>query len=198
MQEIIKQLTSLLPANVHQTSTTGIIVMVVIGLLSCFLGYRFMKLWVGLAALVIGFFLSFSIARLCGANMTLSIIIGLAVGIVLAIIGFKVYKAGIFVFAAISAYSAAMSIFAQHVADVNAWWVTVIAVLAGLAVGFLAMKFVWPVIVITTSISGALLISRNILPLLKIDQMIVIYIVTAVIAVMGMVWQFYSTRAVKN
>ena len=73
-------------------------VICVFGLLNCILGYRILRFWMMLFGFLIGACTGFGVTYLSGVNDWKMIIGAMAgLGVVLAIVSFLIYRAGIFV-----------------------------------------------------------------------------------------------------
>ncbi len=116
----------------------------VIGAVECFAGFKIMK-----AMMVIwGFFIGAIIGVVVGVtakSTILGFIVVVAFGIGLAVLFYKLYLAGIFILTAF------LTTIALYIMFEN----IIIALPFAVAVGVLAICFVKPVVIITTSISGA-------------------------------------------
>ena len=73
-------------------------VICVFGILNCFLGYRILRFWMMIFGFLIGAGAGFGVTYLSGVEDKMMIVGAMAgLGIVLAIVSFLVYRAGIFV-----------------------------------------------------------------------------------------------------
>ena len=139
------------------------IVAVLIGLMSCFFGYKLNKTLIAIMGLIIGFNL----------------------GIVLfGFISYNLYLVGIFLLCAITVYSLCNNLGLESNIQ------TIISVISGIIAGILGVKFTRPLMIISTSLGGASLITENAFNLLNFQNNILSIIVLIIIAVLGMSYQF--------
>lgn len=132
--------------------TIGLAVSLLWSLSSCFLGYKLMKVWITVAGFVLGFLLGDVMCALLHVkNFGVFFFIGTVVGIALAIVSFKLYKAGVFLLGAVLGGG-----ISALVLGTQEWWHILVAVLIGSAVGALAVVAVKPVVIFSSAISGGL------------------------------------------
>jgi hypothetical protein len=82
-------------------TTVSPIVLLIAGLVVCFLGYRLLRLTLGLAGFGVGLALGLAIARLApGASHVFTVVIGIACGILGAVLATVLYKFGVFLLGA--------------------------------------------------------------------------------------------------
>ena len=162
---------------------------VALALLQCFSGYRLLKFWIGVIGFLAGFVLGFGISSSTIAGEAyLPAVIGLVAGIVLALVAFRLYIVGVFLYCGFMAFSAVQTI---SVPEGQGW--NILA--AFLGAGFLAAKFARPCIIAVTAVTGAfnaVNALRTLIPALGSDSMRIL--AGVVIAAMGMAVQFFTTR----
>lgn len=128
-------------------------VIAVFGVANCILGYRLLRFWMMLFGFGIGAMLGFAAAYSSGMQdkmMYAGAVLGL--GVILAIVAFLVYKAGIFMLA--SGIGLALSIYILHP---TTSFVFFICILIGAGLGMLAMRWAREVIIIGTSLLGGVM-----------------------------------------
>ncbi len=175
----------------HQTVMVSVIIAVVSGLLICFFGYKLLRLWCAIIGFVAGALVSGLVAYAMGADVVL--LVACIVGIVTAILSFAFYRAGVFVIG----FGAALNVIGHFISAyaVNTqWWMIVLTIAAAVIIGSLAVRFVKTVVVISTSLSGAVSVVTNILGIFNVTNWKVISILTAILAVLGMAYQFTHSR----
>ena len=173
---------------------------VAIALLQCFFGYRLLKIWVAIIGFLLGFALGFGISvTLMKGEAYIPAVIGIVAGILLALVSFKLYLVGVFLFCGFIAFGAVRTI---PVPD-EAVWKTVLIVLAVVAfvvAGILAVKFSRPCIIAITAVSGAFHAVHGLqtfVPVLASNP--ALGMVTAiVIAALGIAVQFITTKEEKG
>ena len=142
--------------NMEQISTLGKIAMAVIlafGLLNCIFGYRLLRFWMMLGGFFVGTMLGLFGAHTMGVTDKM-IYLGamLGVGILLAVIAFFIYKAGIFLVGAGIGW--VMSIYILHPTTSAVFFA---CILIGIALGSLGVKYSREVLVVATSLIGGLM-----------------------------------------
>ena len=116
----------------------------VIGAIECFAGFKIMKAMMAIWGLFIGAMLGV-VLGVNAKSILLGIVFVLLLGIGLAVLSYKLHLAGIFILTTFLTAVALYVIFEN----------IVVAILIGLIVGGLAIYFVKPTVIITTSFSGA-------------------------------------------
>ena len=162
---------------------------VLLGILSCFFGLKLARFWSFLTVFVIGTGAAAAVAMQITSDETLSGIIGLAAGIILAIVFAILKRAGMFVTAFV--LGAALSIYWLRPA--NLIWLLV-CVGIGLVFALLTIKLFVPVLMLLTGVTGAVCISQAGTVLLghagvELERWMVTQ-AFAVLAVLGILVQF--------
>ena len=162
---------------------------VLLGILSCFFGLKLARSWSFLTVFVIGTGAAAAVAMQITSDETLSGIIGLAAGIILAIVFAILKRAGMFVTAFV--LGAALSIYWLRPA--NLIWLLV-CVGIGLVFALLTIKLFVPVLMLLTGVTGAVCISQAGTVLLghagvELERWMVT-LAFAVLAVLGILVQF--------
>lgn len=162
---------------------------VLLGILSCFFGLKLARFWSFLTVFVIGTGAAAAVAMQITSDETLSGIIGLAAGIILAIVFAILKRAGMFVTAFV--LGAALSIYWLRPA--NLIWLLV-CVGIGLVFALLTIKLFVPVLMLLTGVTGAVCISQAGTVLLghagvELERWMVT-LAFAVLAVLGILVQF--------
>lgn len=170
---------------------------VLLGILSCFFGLKLARFWSFLTVFVIGTGAAAAVAMQITSDETLSGIIGLAAGIILAIVFAILKRAGMFVTAFV--LGAALSIYWLRPANLiwlrpaNLIWLLV-CVGIGLVFALLTIKLFVPVLMLLTGVTGAVCISQAGTVLLghagvELERWMVT-LAFAVLAVLGILVQF--------
>lgn len=162
---------------------------VLLGILSCFFGLKLARFLSFLTVFVIGTGAAAAVAMQITSDETLSGIIGLAAGIILAIVFAILKRAGMFVTAFV--LGAALSIYWLRPA--NLIWLLV-CVGIGLVFALLTIKLFVPVLMLLTGVTGAVCISQAGTVLLghagvELERWMVT-LAFAVLAVLGILVQF--------
>lgn len=156
-------------------------------LLNCFLGYRLMKVWIGIAGFVLGFVLGFSISMPFIDNAAICAVIGVAVGAGMTVVAFSLYKAGVFLLCVLLALSISYLLIPVE------WVAILVGVIVGILVGILAMKFLRYVIIIMTALSGGTGAASTLLPLFGFTAAPILWTVGLLLAAGGVAVQILTT-----
>ena len=161
------------------------------GLLNCLLGFRLLRFWVMLAGFVMGAAMAVLTVRYMGIDdKMIFLAAGIVAGIVVAILAFLSYRAGIFILAAV--LGIAGGIYFLHPRTSAVFF---ICILAGAILGALSFRFSKQVIIVGTSLLGGVLSSFSISRLLKFDLRTYGILLAAALAVIGMLIQFAINRS---
>lgn len=164
----------------------------VVAALICFMGYRLRKAGIMLAGALLGYKLTCDIAgRYLDASTTL--LVGLIVAVMLALVCSWLYDAGIFVLCGACGALYVSSLVEQFALI---WWLELIILIAAfIAIGVLALQFVRPVLIIVTGLAGASsMLSSLVLLGLPLPDGNPRLICALVLALVGMAVQFTTTR----
>ena len=180
-----------------------IITALVIALLYVFFGYKLLRVYISLLGFLIGVALGIVICAVFDLSNTTAVIVIICVcAVALAALGFWLYKAGLFVMILLSLFPIILSIVSEFT-TIQPVFMWIGSILFALVLAILAMFFVRPVVIIVTAVSGGLsianLIINSLLP--EIAQVntvdgarIFMLIIGAVIAVLGIYFQFVTTK----
>ena len=188
---------------IEQNNLIVIITALVIALLYVFFGYKLLRVYISLLGFLIGFALGIVICAVFDLSNTTAVIVIICVcAVALAALGFWLYKAGLFVMILLSLFPIILSVVSEFT-TVEPVFMWIGSILFALVLAILAMFFVRPVVIIVTAFSGGLsiasLVVNNLLP--EIAQVnttdgarIFMLIIGAVIAVLGIYFQFVTTK----
>lgn len=160
------------------------IVAVLIGLMSCFFGYKLNKTLIAIMGLIIGFNLGIVVLPNFITDQTIIYIVSAIIALLFGFISYNLYLVGIFLLCAITVYSLCNNLGLEGNIQ------TIISVILGIIAGILGVKFTRPLMIISTSLGGASLITENAFNLLNFQNNILSIIVLIIIAVLGMSYQF--------
>jgi hypothetical protein len=129
-------------------------ILIVIGLIGVFRGYKVFKIYLALSAFILGFFFGFRI--LAGQDVAWQIGGSVIIGLLLGVISFTIYKVGMFIiFAALSAELVRWGIvyFGWNLGVYQDWTVLILSILFGATMLVLGIeKFI---VILATAIGGA-------------------------------------------
>ena len=188
---------------IEQNNLIVIITALVVALLYVFFGYKLLRVYISLLGFLIGFALGIVICAVFDLSNTTAVIVIICVcAVALAALGFWLYKAGLFVMILVSLFPIILSIVSEFT-TIQPVFMWIGSILFALVLAILAIFFVRPVVIIVTAVSGGLsianLIINSLLP--EIAQVntvdgarIFMLIIGAVIAVLGIYFQFVTTK----
>ena len=172
--------------RVGQIMTIVYGVICVFGILNCLLGYRILRFWMMIFGFLIGAGAGFGVTYLSGVEDKMMIVGAMAgLGIVLAIVSFLVYRAGIFVLG--FGIGISLSIYLVHPTSSFSFF---LCILVGVGLGILAMRYAKGVIIIGTSILGGVLAGFSIAKIGGLEQFPYGIGMAVGIALLGMLIQF--------
>lgn len=160
-------------------------VALVFALLNCFLGLKLVRIWGVFAGLVIGFLLGIGVSSAFGLTQTVCLIIGVVLGLILAVCGGSFYLASLFVLAWI--FGAVLLGRYLPLSGI-AFWAACLG--GGLVIALISLKFAEPIIIIVTSLFGGLTAGTYICELTGIPAVPWEYIIGAVLVIVGTIVQF--------
>ncbi len=166
----------------------------VIALLQCFMGYKLLKLWVTLAGAAIGVIIGIIVGNVFIKNATATTVLALVLLLVGGFLAFKVYKAGVFLLCGLTVYVLVMGILMSAAGTDAVWWMEVISIIAGIVAGILGVKFMRVFIILSTAIPNGLSAGASLMTMLKITGQVQIVIVGVVLAALGTLVQFVTTK----
>lgn len=163
------------------------IVSLVLGILFLFFGYRVQKVIISIVWFIIGYELSNLIAPHFFTDPTALIIVGIVVGLVLVVIGFKLEKLALFIAVAYLVYKTLTPYIS--LLHLNNDITFLIQIGISLVVGALSVAYIKHILIIITSLAGANLINKTILTLITLNSTI-LFIIFLVLAALGILFQF--------
>ncbi|MBQ7153663.1 MAG: DUF4203 domain-containing protein [Clostridia bacterium] len=202
-------------ANYLTTHTLLVMLIVtLVGFLFVFFGYKFFRFLIALAGfaagMALGYLLTSKLLTQLSANVTLIII--LVLGLVGAVIAFKIYKLGVFLGCAWLAYKFLAPLFDVTIAQ----WITdntgvtisafVISIVIAIIAGVLGLLMQKPVIIVCSCVGGAFialkygldfLVSASVIEAVTIHPTVELVIVL-VLAALGLLFQFGLFRKKKE
>ena len=195
MSEILSRVVNIVQraAAMEQVSrlmTVVYIALCIFGLLNCILGYRVLRFWMMIFGFLVGAGAGLMAAYTGGIRDRAALAgIMAGAGIILAIISFLIYRAGIFVLGL--GIGMTLSIYVIHPTTSFTFF---LCILVGVGLGALAMRYAKGVIIVGTSILGGVLAGISIARLGGLADIPYGAGLCAGIAVLGMVIQFTINR----
>lgn len=162
---------------------------VLIALANCFFGYRLLKLWIAVAGFFVGFSVGFLVTEAIARQAVIALIVGLLLGAVLAVLSFKVYLCGVFFLCLSTTYSLFSILLSADV-----WWEYVICLVFAVLVGLISIRFVRPVVIASTALSGGFSAAGTALTAMSLTGSVPLIVCGVLLAAGGMVLQFLTTE----
>lgn len=191
MSDFIQQTVNSYIAARQQTVMVSVIISVIAGLLICFFGYKLLRVWCAILGFAAGALIAGIVAYAIGTDTAL--LVALAVGLITAVMSFLFYESGVFVIGFGAALNVAGHFLAAYGIETQ-WWVIVLTIIAAVVIGIMAVRFVKPVVIISTALSGGVSVAANILGIFNVKNWIVVFAVSGVLAILGMVYQFTHAK----
>ena len=177
-----------------------LVVSLVICLLFAMFGYKLLKGFVAFFNLLVGAFAGLSLAEFLKLDDTFHLVLMLVFAVVFSLVGFFLYKVGLFMVVASSVFSAAMAVLPPFV---QSEYLVPAALVTALLLGIFAAFFVRPIVIVVSSIAGGVIFA-NILTdfaLTKIKALdpsgataAVVLVLGGLIGIFGIYWQFTHTK----
>lgn len=180
------------------------VVILSVSLLLCLLfamfGYRLLKLFVAFFNLLFGAFVGLALADFLKLDDTFHLVLLLVFAVLFALVGFFVYKLGLFMVVASSVFSAAIAVLP---AFVQSEYLVPASLAAALLLGIFAAFFVRPIVIIVSATAGGVMFANLLMDfvLSRIKTLdpsgvtaAVVLVMGGLIAVFGIYWQFTHTE----
>ena len=162
------------------------------GLLSCFLGYKLLRIWMAVMGFIIGMSLGYFLSIDQVKNVAITILIGFILGLLIGFIAYRIYLLGVFLIA----FSMTFLFIGQLLARYNepSWlWLALTLVISAVVAG-LAIKFVKSVIIISTSLNGATSVMVGVFSVMTIEAEGTLLVAILLLALLGMMVQFFTNK----
>ena len=158
----------------------------VFGLTNCILGYRLLRFWMMIFGFCIGAGIGFFLVYRVGTEEK-AYYMGamLGIGVVMAVLAFMIYRAGIFILGA--GLGLFLSIYLIHPTSSFSFF---LCILIGVGIGVLALRYDREVIIVGTSFLGGVTAGLSLAKLLAMDQIPYGILFGAAFAILGMLIQF--------
>ena len=180
------------------------IVLLAVSLIICLVfamfGFKLLKGFVAFFNLLVGAFVGLSIAEFLKLDDTFHLVFMLVGAVLFSLIGFFLYRVGLFMVVTSSVFSAAMAVLPPFV---QSEYLVPAALVAALLLGIFAAFFVRPIVIVVSSVAGGIMFA-NILTdfvLSKIKALdpsgataAVVLVLGGLLGIFGMYWQFTHTK----
>lgn len=205
----------------ENVANATIIFSLIIAVITAFFGYRFERIFSALSGFALGAVLGAVITILVCPRfdyfLTVLLIVAIGFGIGGAILAFRFYKVGVFFFMFSTAFTMFYSLLKsilEHssftpeddvavlttnilngkLPNIN-WGIVLISLGLSIIVGIITIRYVRSIMIATTAISGGINFSTILLKnIIGFNNIFVIFLVAAAVAVLGMTFQFRTTK----
>lgn len=165
-------------------------VILVFGVMNCILGYRLLRFWMMLGGFMLGASLGFvGVHTLDIQDKYMYIGAMLAGGVILAVIAFLIYKAGVFMLGAGIGW--AVSIYVIHPMTSASFF---LCILAGVGLGALGVRYCREVLIVATSLMGGIMAGLSLAKLGNLREFPYGIAMSAAFALLGILIQFVINK----
>ncbi|MDO5701751.1 MAG: DUF4203 domain-containing protein [Lachnospiraceae bacterium] len=171
---------------------------VIIGFIYCFLGYKSMRMMTTLLGIVIGLSLGTVLAGQLKLNRPIDIAVMAGGAVLFGVLGFFLYRVFMFLSVFIASFCIAMSLIAEYM-KLDQLVIFIVALVVGVIFAILAAVYLRPMIIVSTALSGGLIIANELFEnLIHIRwssslETIIRLSTGLILAVIGMIYQFRTT-----
>ena len=160
------------------------IIALVVAIITCFWGYKLNKGLIAIFGLILGFALGIEYLPNFINDQTIVYVVSAVIGIAVGFISYNLYLVGIFFLCGVAAFVLCENLgLAENLQ-------TIIGLVAGIIAGILGVKFTRPIMIISTSLSGASVLTDTAFQILNFQNNTLAFIISIVLAVLGMIYQF--------
>jgi len=172
--------------------TWALYVSVIVGILSCFLGYKLLKIWMALIGFVIGMTVGYLASYQYVSNMVIPILIGFLLGVIVGFIAYRIYLLGVFSIAFLGTFGFTSQLLA-HYNEAGGTWL-VVALGLSIVVAVLALKFAKSVLIISSALNGALMVMLGVFDVLEVNSDNILWLASVLLAILGAMVQFFTNK----
>lgn len=165
------------------------LIAIAIGIFVCLFGYKLKKVAFAIIWFVIGYYLASLAVPHITSDANLQIVLPIAAGAILSVIGFSLERLCIFGIAAFAVATTIIDLFQLT----DTLWIA-LAIGAGVVAGCIAVAFIKPLGILTTALSGAKLIAKYSVIQLSLSHNPYFFWILLVAAVAGSLFQFKNCK----
>lgn len=168
------------------------LIAILLGIFLCLFGYRIKKVAFIVIWFIIGYYLASLAVPYLNVEELWQHVIPIGAGILLGMLGFSIEKFCVF---AVAAFSVSTTIIESF--QLNEFLPIALAIGAGIIVGCIAVSFIKPVGIVTTSLSGAKLIAKYVVSGLSLSHEPYFLVILAACTIIGIIFQFKTCRHIE-
>ena len=177
-------------------SIVGVIVLI-IGLLQCFLGYKLFKIWCGIVGFFIGSLLAVAlstsgIVHTSPAADLISLLLIIFIGFIGALIAYKVYLVGLFLYAFFAFFLIGFLAAAMFTGSFLAC--LIVGIITGTAMGVLVVIYRRFWIILMSSIHGAMSVCMSLMMIMQSAELGFAFILGPVLGAAGFFVQYFVDK----
>lgn len=183
--------------------TALLIVTALFGLIYCFFGFKLMRF----LSTLVGFLIGITVGQIVQQNAQfappLDLIVPIAAGVLFAILGFFLFRIGIFFVVLLGVFSIVMSLLTEYT-KLDATVVAIVAIVIAVILSVLSVVYLRPMVIISTALSGGMTFANELFENvvhIRWDAQIETIVrlgVGLLLALIGMIYQFRTTRHMKE
>lgn len=202
-------------------ATTAVVISMIAALAVGFFGYKLKRVFAAICGFAIGSVLGAIVTAIVCPKveyfLTILLVVALITGIIGAIVSFKFYKVGVFIYMFSTAFTMVYSLLDTIIAksalpagdDVSLltanitsgnfsninWGIVIASFAVSIIIGVITVIYIRNIMIVVTAISGGINFSTGLLVnIIKFNNLFVILLVAAAVAVLGMTVQFRTTK----
>jgi len=169
--------------------TAGIILGAVWNLFVCFFGYRFYRVVITICGFLVGAVASyFLLGSYTSIDKNVLLILSLVIGVVVALLAYVLYRIGIFLLVAAAMFFTLSGLLGSTLKDQS--MVLIICVAAALILAILSVKFMKPIMILSSGLAGGLGTVKIVGSVLGLSNPTALTAVGIVLAAVGIWFQF--------
>lgn len=176
------------PSMAAEFSNLILIIGCILAVIECFWGFKIIRSVISIIGFIIGAFCGYSIVLSITATVGYALIGALLVGILVSVLSYKVYLAGVFAIAAYGIFSVSLTYLPLEIPLLY-----IAAALLGLLAGYLAIHYMRPAVIVITALHGGLT-AVTALPLISSIPKNNLFYIGLGLAAAGAVIQFLTTK----
>ncbi len=202
-------------------ATTAVVISMIAALAVGFFGYKLKRVFAAICGFAIGSVLGAIVTAIVCPKveyfLTILLVVALITGIIGAIVSFKFYKVGVFIYMFSTTFTMVYSLLDTIIAksalpagdDVSLltanitsgnfsninWGIVIASFAVSIIIGVITVIYIRNIMIVVTAISGGINFSTGLLVnIIKFNNLFVILLVAAAVAVLGMTVQFRTTK----
>lgn len=162
----------------------------------CFFGYRFYRFAITACGFLLGGVGSYA---LLGAYTQIEdpvkLIVAIVIGAAVAVIAYVLYKVGVFLLVGVSVFFTLFAVLGET--SINDTTLVIVALIFGLACAILSVKFMKPLIIVSTGLAGGQGTVQAVCGILGVTSSTALMILGIAVGALGIWFQFKNDKRMK-